>query len=234
MIKLKRFNESVSGNRLTKEDLEEYFIDFIDTKDMSFIKSTYFQGNKYIKSLFSIGDSFVMRDSYSRNQQIVEHEDLVRFSEILSRLSSICRQWNLEFALKFGGSAIEQLGVCLLEIRQRLPDDVIEHLVYRTAGFGADSDSFYHTTMIGDKSVKFHKKLAVNENNELFAHFTNCTVSPPSYKMTARERTMWATMDNDVIHYFENDFPVKMQFIKKGEPDRKEWDSKSFIFKILS
>jgi len=52
--------------------------------------------------------------------------------------------------------------------------------------------------------------------------------------MTARERTMWATMDNDVIHYFENDLPVKMQFIKKGEPDRKEWDSKSFIFKILA
>jgi hypothetical protein len=67
MIKLKRFNESVSVNRLTKEDLEEYFIDFIDTKDMSFIKSTYFQSHKYIKSLFSIGDSFVMRDSYSRN-----------------------------------------------------------------------------------------------------------------------------------------------------------------------
>ena len=33
MIKLKRFNESVSGNRLTKEDLEEYFIDFIDRRE---------------------------------------------------------------------------------------------------------------------------------------------------------------------------------------------------------
>lgn len=226
MIKLKRFNESVSGNRLTKEDLEEYFIDFIDTKDMSFKGSTYFQGNKYIKSLFSIGDSI-------KGQKIVEHEDLIRFSEILSRLSIICKQWNLEFVLNFGGRAIEVRGVCLLEIRQRLPDDVIEHLAHRSLGFGADSNSWYHTTMIGDKSVKFYKKLEVNENNELFANFTNCTVGP-TYKMTARERTMWATMDNDVIHYFENDFPVKMQFIKNGEPDRKEWDSKSFIFKILS
>lgn len=79
MIKLKRFNESVS-RRLTSEDSEEYFMEFIDSGNMSFIESKYysFAKDKYIKSSFSIVGEFE-----GESTTIETNDDLDEFTLLL-------------------------------------------------------------------------------------------------------------------------------------------------------
>lgn len=87
--------------------------------------------------------------------------------------------------------------------------------------------------MIDGKRINFFKKIYVDENNEIYIDLTNCTIEAPTFKMSDTQRKMWTSMDNDVIKYFENDFTVKMKFIEFGSSYFKNFDSKSFKFKIL-
>ena len=96
---LKLFNESHNGKKFfTTEDIEDFFIDFIDSGDIEH----YWTGQQismarkeYVSIIFKIN---------SRYKSIKSVEEIQRYNELLDEIGLVCRIWNLEFEYEQPGT----------------------------------------------------------------------------------------------------------------------------------
>lgn len=97
MIKLNRFNESTvnkNHNRLSVDEMEEYFIDFIDSGDLKYYHSGVPIGGNKIESCWALSDKFF---------KIIDTNKLSELSVLIKTLSDICSRWNLSFRFEMCG-----------------------------------------------------------------------------------------------------------------------------------
>jgi hypothetical protein len=89
MKHLKPFNESKSNRkRLSVEDIEDYFLKFIDDGSMEFYYSGIAIGQKEIHTTFKLNNKFA-------NIQTIQ--ELQEFTHLVNQIGETCKRWNLKF-----------------------------------------------------------------------------------------------------------------------------------------
>ena len=113
-------NES---NILTEEDISDYFLDFIDSKDLVFdrISNSLVWNNEGAHMEYS-----TVSIIYKMNERFVIIKDLTtlnEYTEFIQRITSICKRWKLNFVLNNGGR-----NNFNLHIIQKNPDYITEFI----------------------------------------------------------------------------------------------------------
>ena len=122
MTHIKRFFESNQiHSRLSVEEIEDYFLEFIQAGDIHFYTSGIPTGESFVAVYFILDRKFsTISDSDSMN----------RLTQILKRISDACTRWKLDWEFKLiaignkpgGGGPIQTQ----LEIRQPVPQIVLD------------------------------------------------------------------------------------------------------------
>ena len=241
MIHLKKFNESVSSKRLSVEDIEDYFLDFIDNGSMEF----YHIRIPHIGMLMpnvgpTIETTFVISNKF-RNIDTVN--ELTNFTNLISQIGNVVKRWNLDFKFstiaigdKPGGGGTHQTQ---LSIIQPLPKIII--------------DNFYRTNDINDwdivnldgLEVSCAKYLNVDNNSDFILR-----INIESYKGGSGQNGPWLkpdytkfrNLESDFIKHFTDNKELPCEFIRKeertgyhGVPDKRYGQPfySSFFFKLL-
>lgn len=127
MKHLKLFEELGSQHELlTVEEMSDYFLEFLDTKDLKFKEiqsgSNWDDtGNKLIDKTIEI--TYEIDKKYI---MIKDLETLTKFSQFISTLESICKRWKLQFKLYMGGFGTGGGSDCKITISQLAPKAITE------------------------------------------------------------------------------------------------------------
>lgn len=122
MTHIKRFFESNQiHSRLSVEEIEDYFLEFIQAGDIHFLNSGIPIGQTYVAVYFEVDRKFY---------RISDSSTMLRFSKLLQDIDRICDRWKLDYQFQLNGinNRPNQGGVSLtqLEIRQPVPQIVID------------------------------------------------------------------------------------------------------------
>ena len=119
MKHLKLFTESVeTSKRLSVEDIEDYFLEFIDNGYISFYYNNIpLIGKKEIHTIFKLSNDF---------RTITTIEELNNFSSLINQISNVVKRWNLDFKFstisignKPGGGGPQQTELTIINQYQK-------------------------------------------------------------------------------------------------------------------
>jgi hypothetical protein len=220
---LKPFNESVKPTkRLSVEDIEDYFLEFIDNGYMEF----YYSGipisqNKVIETTFTISNKF---------RNVTTIEELTNFSNLINQIRDVVKRWNLDFKFytvaignKPGGGGQMQTQ---LSIIQPVPKIII--------------DSFYTTDRVDLNGlvVSYASDISVDNNSDfilrVYVHIHNGG-SGENGKWKKPDYTKFRESESEFIKNFTNG-NIPCEFIeKKATADRRYGQPFyiSWYFKLL-
>lgn len=127
MIRLKRVNESLDKkhhNRFSVSELEDYFIEFIDSGDIEYYHSDVDRIERTIKSYWKLT---------SKYNKIEDVDKVYRLSDMIRTLGDICKRWNLKFEFdligignKPGGGGPMQTQLIII---QELPQEISNYFL---------------------------------------------------------------------------------------------------------
>ena len=228
MKHLKKFNESVEPTkRLSVEDLEDYFLEFIDNGSMEF----YYSGipisqNKKIHTTFKLSDKF---------RNVTTIEELTNFSNLINQISDVVKRWNLDFKFstvaignKPGGGGQMQTQ---LSIIQPVPKIIID-------SFYNNNDITTDRVDLNGLVVSYASDISVDNNSDFILR-----VYVQIYDGGSGENGKWKKPDYTKFRESESEFiknftngNIPCEFIeKKATADRRYGQHFyiSWYFKLL-
>jgi len=161
MKHLKKFNESVEPTkRLSVEDLEDYFLEFIDNGSMEF----YYSGipismgpNKEIHTTFKL-----------RVRDITTIEELTNFTNLINQIGDVVKRWNLDFKFstiaignKPGGGGPQQTQLTII---QPIPKVIIDNF-YTQNPLGRNATRFHRVDLDGFE-VRYTRQIEIDDNSD--------------------------------------------------------------------
>lgn len=123
MTHIKRFFESTNKfhSRLSVEEIEDFFLEFIEAGDIHFYHSGIPTSRNYVAVYFILDRKF---------NSITDSDSMWRLTQLLKRISDACTRWKLDWEFKLiaignkpGGGGPMQTQ---LEIRQPVPKIVLD------------------------------------------------------------------------------------------------------------
>jgi hypothetical protein len=228
MKHLKKFNESVEPTkRLSVEDLEDYFLEFIDNGSMEF----YYSGipisqNKKIHTTFKLSGKF---------SNVTTIEELTNFSNLINQISDVVKRWNLDFKFstvaignKPGGGGQMQTQ---LSIIQPVPKIIID-------SFYNNNDITTDRVDLNGLVVSYASDISVDNNSDFILR-----VYVQIYDGGSGENGKWKKPDYTKFRESESEFikhfttgNIPCEFIeKKATADRRYGQPFyiSWYFKLL-
>jgi hypothetical protein len=228
MKHLKKFNESIeTKKRLSVEDLEDYFLEFIDNGSMEF----YYSGipisqNKVIETTFTISNKF---------RNVTTIEELTNLSNLINQIGDVVKRWNLDFKFstvaignKPGGGGPQQTQ---LSIIQPVPKIIIDN-------FYNINDITTDRVDLGGLVVSYAPSISVDNNSDFILH-----VYVQIYDGGSGENGKWLKPDYTKFRESESEFikhfttgNIPCEFIeKKATADRRYGQPFyiSWYFKLL-
>jgi hypothetical protein len=200
-----KLNESSSDKkRLSVAEIEDYFLEFLDSGQMSDNAEydDYFRKNEIIpyvvngKNQPKIGTQFIINDDLNN---VKSRDDLTRYNNLFYKILEVCDRWNLEVTFS-------QVTRSYMTILQEIPQPIIDNFL--SQGFGGTR---VLEIVVGDKTLKYFRELSLDENNDFYVIFTN--VTPGKDERFDRQRVReYDALQDSVIEYFENQFTVPLQF----------------------
>jgi len=215
MKHLKLFTESVeTSKRLSVEDIEDYFLEFIDNGSISFYSHS-ISLSKKIQTTFKLSDKF---------RDIKTIEELNNFSSLINQIGNVVKRWNLDF--KFSTIATGNLrhGVAQTQfsIFQTIPKVIVDF--FNTSIDTMDLNGF---------DVSYSKKLALDDNSD----FTMEVVVPHSPLMVQKwyksDYDNFNSNESDFIKYFTDNKSLPCQYIEKKNSETSNGLKYFYYFKIL-
>lgn len=196
--------ESTENKRLSVEEIEDYFIDFLDSGQMSANAEDdgYFRKNEIIpyvvngKLQAKIGTQFIINDDLNK---VKSRDDLTRYNNMFSKILEVCNRWNLD--VRFS-----QVTKVYMTILQEIPQPIVDN-------FFSQGLLGTHTLeiVVGDKTLKYFREVTIDDNNDFYIIFAN--VTPGKDGLFDRQRVReYDALEDSAIEYFENKFTVPLQF----------------------
>lgn len=203
---LRKYNESTESKKLLSvEEIEDYFLEFIDDKSMEF----YYSGipisldrNKVVETVFKLN----IRD-------MTTIEQLTNFSKLIDRISSVVKRWDLDFKFstiaignKPGGGGPKQTQ---LSIIQPVPKIIIDNFYYNPNRDRVD---------LGGLIVRYKKHISVDNNSDFILH-----VSIETWRGGSGQNGIWLKSDynkfkqseSEFIKHFTDNKDIPCEFINK-------------------
>jgi hypothetical protein len=230
MVRLNRFNGSNSGkvhNRLSVEEMEDFFIQHIDNGDLKYYHSGIEQewndtGSQIIDNKLST--------YWELNRKFNSINSLEKFDEfikLINSLSSICRRWKLDFEFKLiaignkpGGGGPQQTQFI---IKQEVPTEIINYFsLYRRIGYNHYRINLYNK---------------INRKRPDFIGGTRSTYTIQCHLQQDKDMNFYFYFDlNKNLEYKEQIIEELRRVIKVPFEflDRKDYnDSAKWYFKLL-
>ena len=233
MKHLKKFNESTeSKKRLSVEDLEDYFLEFIDNGSMEFYHSDIpimMSPNKVIETTFVISNKF---------RNVTTIEELTNFTNLINKIGDVVKRWNLDFKFstiaigdKPGGGGPHQTQ---LSIIQPVPKIIIDNFY---------TDNTLLTTMnrvdLGGFIVRYNRNVIVDNNSDFILQVHVQTFrggSGQNGKWLKSDYNKFRQSESELIKYFTDNKDIPCEFIsKKAASDMRYGQPfyNTFYFKLL-
>jgi hypothetical protein len=191
MKHLKLFEELINDGPLSVEEMSDYFLEFLDTKDIKF-KEIRSGSNwdetghklldKTIEMTYEIDEKYIM---------IKDIETLTKFKEFITTLESICKRWGIKFKLYMNG-----FRDCEITISQLAPKAITEWV----NKYNLLTDTFYGrksmVTWSSPDSIfkNYGRSLVMDENINYYLYISKFRSEkssiPPSQVPTYFEKTM--------------------------------------------
>jgi hypothetical protein len=231
MKHLKRFNESVEPTkRLSVEEIEDYFLEFIDNKSMEF----YYSGipismgpNKEIHTTFKL-----------RVRDITTIEELTNFTNLINQIGDVVKRWNLDFKFstiaignKPGGGGPQQTQLTII---QPIPKVIIDNFYTQN---GNDATPFHRVNLDGFE-VRYTRHIEADNNLDFIM-----IVEVQSHSGGSGEHGKWLKSDykkfrdnesNFIKHFTTGNIPS--EFISKKESSDRRYGQpfyRNWYFKLL-
>ena len=203
---LKPFNESVETNkRLSVEDLEDYFLEFIDNGSMEFYYNGIpISGSKVIETTFKLSSKF---------RNVTSIQELNNLSNLINQIGDVVKRWNLDFKFstiaignKPGGGGPQQTQLTII---QPIPKILIDNYYRQNDNNKVNLDGL---------EVGFARNLKVDNNSDFIMDIIVAT-----YLGGSGEHGKWLKSDyekfrdneSNFIQHFNNIIPS--EFISKKE-----------------
>jgi hypothetical protein len=211
MTHIKRFFESNQIHpRLSVEEIEDFFLEFIENGDIHFYTSGIPIGQTYVAVYFILDRKFsTISDSDSMN----------RLTQILKRISDACTRWKLDWEFKLiaigdkpGGGGPMQTQ---LEIRQPVPQIVVDQFPMNPFKINFESNTYTFSLWL--------------QHDELTMDFY-LTFDPEVFKGGSGANGKWLKPDwiyftqneSDIIKQLEKDYSkiIPCQYLDKVQASR--------------
>jgi len=209
MRHLKKISESFESKRLTVEDIEDYFLEFIDNGTLSFYHSgisPLYGQNK------SIHTTFVMNSKFCTATTI---EGLNNFTGLINQIISVVKRWNLDFKFstiaignKPGGGGPHQTQ---LSIIQPLPKVIIDNFL---TPIETPRDTIY----LDGFTLTYNKNISMNENSDFFMSVEIEAYrggNGPNGRWSKKEYTKFIESESEFIKHFTDNKDMPCEFVKK-------------------
>ena len=208
MKHLKKFNESTeSQKRLSVEDIEDYFLEFIDNGSMKFYYSgipTMMSPNKVIETTFVISDKF---------RDVTTIEELTNFTNLINQIGDVVKRWNLDF--KFSTIAPppgpQQTQISII---QPVPKIIIDNFY--------TNNTLLNTTMnrvdLDGLIVRYTRSINVDDNSDFILHVdiqTHRGGSGQNEKWLKSDYNKFRQSESELIKYFTDNTDLPCEFIRK-------------------
>ena len=196
--------ESTENKRLSVEEIEDYFIDFLDSGQMSANAEydDYFRKNEIIPYVINgkhqptIGTQFIINHDLNKVKSL---DDLTRYNNLFSKILEVCNRWNLD--VRFS-----QVSKLYMTILQKIPQPITDILMNQGVTRVIE-------IVVGDKTLKYFREVSIDDNNDFYVIFAN--VTPGREGLFDRQRVReYDALEDSVIEYFENKFPVPLKFLE--------------------
>jgi hypothetical protein len=198
--------ESTENKRLSVEDIEDYFIDFLDNGQMSAKNEndTYFIKNQIIPYVVNgihqpkIGTQFIINQDLNK---IKNRDDLTRYNNMFSKILEVCERWNLDVTFS-------QVTRSYMTILQEIPQPIVDNFLSQGI-----TGTRTVEIVVGDKTLKYFREVSIDDNNDFYVIFAN--VTPGRDGLFDRQRVKeYDALEDSVIEYFKSQFPVPLQFLE--------------------
>lgn len=198
--------ESKENKRLSVEEIEDYFIDFLDSGQMSANAEHdgHFRKNEIIPYVVNgihqpkIGTQFIINQDLNK---IKNREDLARYNNLFSKILEVCNRWNLDVSFS-------QYTRSYMTILQEIPQPIIDNFLSQGL-LGTRTIEI----VVGDKTLKYFREVSIDDNNDFYVIFANVTPGREG-KFDKQRVREYDALENSVIEYFQTKFPVPLEFLE--------------------
>lgn len=214
MTHIKRFFESNQiHSRLSVEEIEDYFLEFIQAGDIHFLNSGIPIGQTYVAVYFEVDRKFY---------RISDSSTMLRFSKLLQDIDRICDRWKLDYQFQLNGinNRPNQGGVSLtqLEIRQPVPQIVLDQFPQiTTPHFDMEFEDRQYRFMMWLK----HDELTM-DFYIVFEPMTTRDGSGANGKWLKEDWVHFAYHEKDIINQLQSDYSkiIPCQYSDKVQASR--------------
>ena len=215
--RIRRFNESNDNNfkhgRIGREELEDFFLEFIDTGDLKWYIDYIDHLERYethkdptINTYFEINNKFrKMKDTDTVN----------RYCQLLKSISDVCSRWKLDFSIESGAyppPGGPQNHITQLVIKQPVPKVILDN-------FPTINNSDIRITFDGRK-LRFSKWL---KHDKDLNFYMSCKVS--TFMSGSGRDGRWLKADDvwynkneeQILKQIEKEFIIPCKYVNKVE-----------------
>ncbi len=204
---IKSFNESIgfSHGRLTREDLEDYFLEFIDDGDFIYDEDEDEDRSSYIDDENDEDDIPFIRTNFYFNEKYrrINNNDILNtYTKMLSKIYSVVTRWNLDFELTDSG----------FYIKQPVPQDIIDNSL--------DGRKLMDFIFGGRKFYFFSNGLQVGDDGFFYANLQLNQYfggSSSDGRWRKKDWNFFTENEDNIISEVEKKFPIKCQYLGKEE-----------------
>ena len=214
MTRIKRFNESndFRHNRKSIEEIEDYFLEFIQSGDLIFYHSGIPIGQNYVAIYFILDRKF---------NTISDSDSMIRLTQILKRISDVCKRWNLDWEFKMiaignkpgGGGPMQSQ----LEIRQPVPQEILYN-------FPSMNNSDIQLQFEG-RNYRFMKSLKQDDQLNFYMicePYTSRDGSGTNGKWLRADRVHFNYYDEQIVKQIESESSIPCEY--QGKAIAKQGD----------
>lgn len=215
MTHIKRFFESTNPthSRLSVEEIEDFFLEFIEAGDIHFYTSGIPIGQNYVAAYFILDRKF---------NSITDSDSMSRLTQLLKRISDVCTRWKLDWEFKLiaignkpGGGGPMQTQ---LEIRQPVPQIVLDQF--------PQIGTPHFDIQFGDRQYRFMMWLKHDELTMdfyiVFEASTGRNGSGANGKWLKEDWVHFDYYEKDIINQLQSDYSkvIPCQYSDKVESSR--------------
>lgn len=225
MKHLKKFNESLVSKRLSVEDIEDYFLEFIDNESITFSRNVITRNDNLNTGI--IETIFVLNNKLCRIDNI---EEMTNLANLINKIRDVIKRWNLDF--KFSTIAIDRGGNGMqtqISIHQPIPKVVMDN--FYTQGTSTPSGRI----ILGESEVKYHKFIQVDDNSDFIINII-VTGGGRDGKWSKSDYDNFSQKESEFIKNFTDNKDVPSEFIRKQKTSDLKYGKpfyNSFYFKLL-
>lgn len=204
MTKFSLLSESTNqGKRLTVSEMEDYFLEFIDSGDIEYYNSGVPIGETTVQTCWKLNGFHNITDSNKLN----------RLSNIIKSIGNICDRWNIKFKFELAGIGKKPWSATTIQTQFLIIQDVPKPIINFFSPNGEITTRIIKIN-IENKIINIYPSL--NQDKDI-NFYLNCKTYNISEKY-----------DDKIIEEIKK-INLPLNFIGKKE-DKKE---DKFIFKIL-